>query len=77
MNSTTTEESWSINFSDPWTIAAIVLLGLLLFISFIRLYQNCKPKIGVKTNNIQPVRIEPVEKKKTTVHHQTRAQMRI
>lgn len=80
-NSTTQtdDQSWSIDFSDPWTITAVVLLGLLSLASLVRLYQNCVPKTKRVPPTVQVNRIQPSvsNKSSTVVHHKTRAQMRV
>lgn len=80
-NSTQTNISWTIDITDPWTITAIVLLGLLSTATLIRIYQTC---IRSKNRTVKPSNRTAanstlrgvVENSKKNIHHQTRAQMR-
>lgn len=75
-NVTLQTTEFSINISDPWTIAAISLLSILSLVAVYRIYYvSCKTKNKIKNNsNIVEVSRVKVQPKKT--NFQSRAQMR-
>lgn len=75
-NVTVPTTEFSINISDPWTIAAISLLSILSLVAIYRIYYvSCKTKNKIKNNsNIVEVSRIKVQPKKT--NFQSRAQMR-
>jgi len=68
---------FSVDFKDPWTIAAIVLLGLLSSVAIYRIYYTVFRTKGRK-NRPGSISVEKVvvDEKKIKSHHSTRAQMR-
>lgn len=67
---------FSVNISDPWTIAAISLLSILSSVAIYRIYYvscNTKNKIKNTSNTVEVSRVK-VEPKKS--NFQSRAQMR-
>jgi hypothetical protein len=74
-NSTVPTTEFSVNITDPWTIAAISLLSILVTAASYRIYYvacKYKSKIGNNTVEVSRVKVQP---KKT--NFQSRAQMRV
>ena len=73
-NSTVPTTEFSVNISDPWTIAAISLLSILVTVASYRIYYvTCKSKSKIGNNTVEVSRVK-VQPKKT--NFQSRAQMR-
>ena len=73
-NSTLPTTEFSVNISDPWTIAAISLLSILVTVASYRIYYvACKPKSKIGNNTVEISRVKVQPKK---ANFQTRAQMR-
>lgn len=70
------ESDFSVNFSDPWTISAVILLGLLSSAAIYRIYYTIFNKNSVGNTNTTFVEKVVVDDKKIKTHHSTRAQMR-
>lgn len=73
-NSTIPTTEFSVNITDPWTIASISLLSILVAVASYRIYYvTCKTKSKIGNNSVELSRVK-VQLKKT--NFQSRAQMR-
>ena len=75
-NVTLQTTEFSINISDPWTIAAISLLSILSLVAVYRIYYvSCKTKNKI-INNSNAVEVSRVKVQPKKTNFQSRAQMR-
>lgn len=65
---------FSIDISDPWTIASITLLGILLIVSFYRTYMVLCNKKRIKTG-VTKEAVSVKDEKKNKTFYKTRADM--
>ena len=73
-NNTVPTTEFSVNISDPWTIAAISLLSILSIVAFYRIYYVvCKTRNKHINNKVEKNRVKV---KPQNTNFTTRAQMR-
>jgi hypothetical protein len=73
--------SWHIDFTEPWTITALTLLGLLFISTTVRVYRVCYQNRR-RTVYVPPVRkvtrdVEKADTRSQKKNYESRAQMRL